>query len=253
MDTSNESPRTGVIITGGASGIGLACGAALVAAGRPVALWDIGEGRAAAAADELRVAGVAVAGLEVDVRDHDLVLAAIERTRAELGSIGALVHAAGTIIPDPIDQVAWDDWDSQLDVHLRSYARLVQSLLADLRRHAGAAVVGISSINGILGNAANPAYCAAKAGMLGLNRSMAARLGPEGIRVNGVCPGYIITPMMQAALDRGGEAPFAAQTSLGRMGRPEEIGRVVRFLLGDDASYITGQTIAVDGGVTTTV
>ena len=163
------------------------------------------------------------------------------------------MHAAGTIIAEPIDTVEWSHWSSQFDVHLHTYARLVQALIPDLRANSGSSIVGISSINGLLGNEANPAYCSAKAGMLGLNRSMTARLGKDGIRVNGICPGYIETPMIQSALDHGLNERFVASSSLGRLGRPDEIGKVARFLLSDDASFLTGQAIAVDGGVTTTV
>jgi NAD(P)-dependent dehydrogenase (short-subunit alcohol dehydrogenase family) len=248
------SPDTGVIITGGASGIGWASAAALAEAGRPVAIWDIGSDRVRDAGAKLAASGASVAALEVDVTDHAGFGVAIASSRQSMGSIGGLVHAAGNIFPEPIDEVEWPHWTSQMDVHLNAYARLVQALLPELRAHAGSAIVAISSINGLVGNLANPAYCAAKAGILGLNRSLTARLGPDGIRVNGICPGYIDTPMMANATDRAGARErFAATSSLGRMGRPDEIGRVARFLLSDDASFLTGQAIAVDGGVTTTV
>jgi NAD(P)-dependent dehydrogenase (short-subunit alcohol dehydrogenase family) len=243
-----------VIITGGASGIGLATAAALADAGRPVAIWDLGDERVRQAGDKLATSGTPVAALVVDVTDHGGCDAAITTSRQTMGSIGGLVHAAGNIFPEPIDDVEWTHWASQMDVHLNAYARLVQALLHDLRSNAGSAIVAISSINGLVGNMANPAYCAAKAGILGLNRSLTARLGPDGIRVNSICPGYIETPMLANALTRDGARDnFVSTSSLGRLGRPDEIGRVARFLLSDDASFLTGQAIAVDGGVTTTV
>jgi NAD(P)-dependent dehydrogenase (short-subunit alcohol dehydrogenase family) len=250
----SASPDTGVIITGGASGIGFATAAALADGGRPVAIWDLGEDRVNDAGAKLAASEVPVAALVVDVTDHASFEAAIDKSRRAMGSIGGLVHAAGNIFPEPIDEVEWPHWASQMEVHLNAYARLVQAVLADLRAHAGSAIIAISSINGLVGNMANPAYCAAKAGMLGLNRSLTARLGPDGIRVNGICPGYIDTPMIAGSLTRSGARDhFVAASSLGRLGRPEEIGRVARFLLSDDASFLTGQAIAVDGGVTTTV
>jgi NAD(P)-dependent dehydrogenase (short-subunit alcohol dehydrogenase family) len=247
------SPSTGVVITGGASGIGFATASALVEIGRPVAIWDLGDDRVATAAEKLSASGVPAIGLVTDVTDDATVQLAIAASREAMGSIGGLVHAAGTIIAEPIDTLDWGHWTSQIEVHLNAYARLVQALVPDLRANPGSSIVGISSINGLIGNESNPAYCAAKAGMLGLNRSMTARLGKDGIRVNGICPGYIETPMIQGALDHGLSERFVASSSLGRLGRPDEIGKVARFLLGDDASFLTGQAIAVDGGVTTTV
>jgi NAD(P)-dependent dehydrogenase (short-subunit alcohol dehydrogenase family) len=112
-------------------------------------------------------------------------------------------------------------------------------------------VVGIASINAILGNAANPAYGASKAGLLGASRSMADRLAADGIRVNSVCPGYVRTPMLMPAIESGSEAGQRMQTTpmLGRLAEPDEIARAVRFLLSDDASYITAEELVVDGGV----
>jgi NAD(P)-dependent dehydrogenase (short-subunit alcohol dehydrogenase family) len=245
---------SGVVITGGASGIGLATAEALVASGRPVTIWDLGEERVAAACSRLAGHGVTVGAASVDVTHDAGVAAQIDEARRTMGTIGGLVHAAGVIIAEPMGEIDWTNWSAQIEVHLSAYARLVQALLPDLRANPGSAIVAISSINGLIGNAANPAYCAAKAGMLGLNRSLCARLGLLGIRVNAICPGYIETPMMSPTLERGGvRERLSAASSLGRMGQASEIGTVARFLLSDDASFLTGQAIAVDGGVTTTV
>jgi NAD(P)-dependent dehydrogenase (short-subunit alcohol dehydrogenase family) len=246
--------NTGVIITGGASGIGFATAEALLASGRPVTIWDLGDERVETARARLAIHGIAVGACALDVTDYGRLGGAVEAARDVMGTIGGLVHAAGTIIAEPIDEVEWDNWNSQIEVHLNAFARVTQAVLPDLRANDGSAIVGISSINGLIGNEANPAYCAAKAGIMGLVRSLTARLGTFGIRVNAICPGYIETPMTARSLSMPERrARFVATSSLGRLGQPAEIGNVARFLLSDEASFVTGQSIAVDGGVTTTV
>ena len=123
-------------------------------------------------------------------------------------------------------------------------------LLDDLRAQEGSAVVGIASIEAVLGHFAIPAYCSSKAGLVGLTRSLAARLGPLGIRANAIFPGYIDTPMLASVASPEVRERQVASSVLGRIGQPEEIARVARFLLSDDATFVTGQAIVVDGGVT---
>jgi NAD(P)-dependent dehydrogenase (short-subunit alcohol dehydrogenase family) len=240
-----------VIVTGGASGIGRACAEALAREGRPVAVWDLNaEGVAAAAAEIASATGVATFGLAIDVTRTADLDAAVDASRAVVGTIGGLVHAAGTVRAQTIGDLDDEGWDFVLNVNLRAFPMLVQAMHADLAATPGAAVVGISSIEGWIGNAAIPAYCASKAGMLGAVRSMSQRLGPDGIRINAICPGYIETPMLAPALSAPGVLDaFMASSVLGRIGRPAEIGEPAAFLLSDKASFITGQAIIVDGGV----
>ncbi len=245
---------TGVLITGGASGIGLATALACAEAGRPVAIWDLGRERVEQAAAAVAAHGVAAVGIAIDVTDHDAVPAAVERTHDALGSIGGFVHSAGISGAQPIDGIDWSVWQQVIDIHLNAYGRIAAALVPHLTARPGGAIVGISSINGIIGNGANPAYNAAKSGIIGLTRSLAHGLGPRGVRANAVSPGYIVTPMTAASRSSDTLVErWIASTPLGRLGQPEEIGRVARFLLSDEASFLTGQVIAVDGGVTTTV
>jgi NAD(P)-dependent dehydrogenase (short-subunit alcohol dehydrogenase family) len=161
------------------------------------------------------------------------------------------VHAAG--VPDAVDLPDLTDktWDPLIEVNLRAYAMVVQAFLAQLRANApDAAVVGIASIHGIVANPANPAYAASKAGVLGLTRSMAIRFAQEGIRVNAICPGFIDTPMLPD-IDPLREH-FAQAAPMKRLGQPSEIGKTARFLLSTEASFITGQYVVVDGGITIT-
>jgi NAD(P)-dependent dehydrogenase (short-subunit alcohol dehydrogenase family) len=243
------SPMTGVVVTGGASGIGRACAQALGEAGRPVAVWDRDGGGAEAVAKQVAAdAGVDTIGIGIDVTDRSAFADAIQRSRPVLGSIGGLVHSAGTVRNDGIGSLDESGWDFVLNVNLRAEALLVQALLEDLRAAEGAAVVGIASIEAVVGNAAIPAYCASKAGLLGLTRSMALQLAGDGIRVNAVCPGFIDTPMLGVAGE--GRQRMITECPLKRLGEPRDIAKAVRFLLSDEASFVTGTHLIVDGGST---
>lgn len=242
-------PGTGVIVTGGASGIGLACAAALAAVGRGVALWDINGDRARAEADALaRQTDVAAIGVAIDLTDLSAYPAAINASRAALGSLGGLVHAAGVVDTGSLDGLDEDVWAAGINTHLRPLAMLAKALLPDFKANPGSALVGIASINATLGHMANPVYSAAKGGMLAMIRSLADRLAQDGIRINAVSPGQILTPMLQATVDALPKGTFERRILLERLGDPAEVARAVRFLLSDEASYVTAAELVVDGG-----
>ncbi|WP_321795769.1 SDR family NAD(P)-dependent oxidoreductase [Burkholderia sp. BCC1988] len=244
-----DAPSTGVIVTGGASGIGHACAEALAAVGRPVAIWDIQADKARDVAGRLGERyGVPAFGIGVDLRDGGRMNDALAATRAALPALGGLVHAAGVVDQTGIDALTEARWDAVLDVNLRALALLVQAMLPDLRAQRGSAVVAIASINATLGNGLIPAYTASKGGVLALVRSLADGLGNDGIRVNAISPGQILTPMLQPAVDALPAGTFERRIMLGRLGDPAEIGRVARFLMSDEASYVTGAELVVDGG-----
>lgn len=252
MTALDLTPTTGVIVTGGASGIGRACATALAEVGRPVALWDLqADAAIEAAAAIAESTGVATIGLGIDVTDTAAIVAALTSSRDRLGTVGGLVHAAGAVRSEAIETVTEESWAAVVDVNLRAELFLVQALLDDLRANAGSAVVGIASIDGIVGHGAIPSYCSSKAGLLGLTRSLGDRLADDGIRVNAVCPGYIDTPMLAGAASvPEAREKMERSAPLNRLGIPDDIGKVVRFLLSDEASFMTCTHVVVDGGVT---
>jgi NAD(P)-dependent dehydrogenase (short-subunit alcohol dehydrogenase family) len=246
-------PRSGVIVTGANSGIGCATAVALAATGRPVSLWARNEPEVKQVAAEIaRRFGVATDVQILDLRDRAAIDTAVPSAVAALGSVGGLVHSAGTHAVTQADGVAGDEWDEVLDVNLRAAARISRLLLPALRRSGpGPAIVFISSVHEFRGHGRIPAYCASKAGLGGLARSLAHGLAPDGIRVNCVCPGSILTKMLTGHLDQLPtlRSEIEASVALGRIGEPEEVAGLVRFLMSREASYITGQSIAVDGGM----
>lgn len=254
MSNISHGPQTGVIVTGGASGIGKATLFALAEAGRPVAAWDLnGAGAAVVAKEAAERFGVAAIGIGIDVADTAAFGAAIAESRAAMGNIGGLVHGAGITGPGSVEDVTEEIWDRTLGIHLRAGAMLIRDLVPDLTRNADSAVVVISSIEGIVAHSAIVSYCSAKAGLLGLARSSAAHLGHRGVRVNAICPGFIETPMLASAVAKDDvRNAYLDRIPLKRLGRPEDIARTARFLLSTDAAYITAAEIVVDGGVTRT-
>ena len=244
---------TAVIVTGGGSGMGRACALACAEAGRPVAAWDLNSAGAETTAREaIERFGVDAIGRELDVTDTASFADAITEARAALGPIGGLVHAAGVGGAVPVPFIDEDAWDAVLDVNLRAEALLVKELLPSLREvGAGAAIVGIASVEALSGNGMLPAYCSSKAGLLGLTRSMAHAFAADGIRVNAVCPGAVDTPMLAPLLNMpGARERLEGRIPMHRIAEPMEIAKVVRFLLSDDASYVTGTYLTVDGGMT---
>jgi glucose 1-dehydrogenase len=234
------------LVTGGAQGIGYACAEALKEDGYEVILSDVNGDAVAEAAARLG----ASAGLACDVGDAEAVTEMFDRVEADHGPVAALVNNAGIAMPGDFLSYDIHAFDRVIAVNLRgTFVALQRAARTMVERKIEGAIVNMSSINAQLAIPAIPAYCASKGGVMQLTKAAALALAPHGIRVNAVGPGSIDTAMM-AGINANEEARrrVLSRTPLGRIGTPREIGDVVAFLCSGKASYITGETIYVDGG-----
>lgn len=242
------------IVTGGGRGIGAVTASRLAARGLVIAIVDRDKTTAESTADAIRAAGGDAIAVQADVAVPAEVAAAVARVVAELGPPTVLVNNAGITSDNPLDEMTLDDWDIVVDVNLRGPFLMAQQVRPHQARAGWGRIVNLSSM-AALGTRNQANYCAAKAGIQGLTKALAIELGPEGITVNAVAPGYIATDMTEAAAVRLGvkfetvQRTVAAQTPVRRVGQPADIAAIIVFLVSDDAGFITGQTISAAGGL----
>jgi 3-oxoacyl-[acyl-carrier protein] reductase len=234
------------LVTGGSRGIGLAVSHALAEAGCRVAVAARDEGRAVAAAEGLPGAGHR--GYAADVADSASVSALVQRVEEELGTPDVLVNNAGVTRDNVLMRLKDEDWEQVIDTNLRGAFNTIRALSRGMMKKRGGRIINISSVVGITGNKGQANYAASKAGLIGLTKSVAKELASRGILVNAVAPGYIETDMT-AELPAAAREALLSQIAVGRLGKPEDIASVVRFLAGPGAAYITGQVLVVDGGM----
>ena len=236
------------LVTGGSRGIGRQIGVALAGAGAEVILADLDAEGAAAAAEEIKSGGGRARGVSLDVSDDDSVEKGVSELLSHYDRIPVLVNNAGITRDNLLLRMKREDWDRVLQTNLTGVYRMCRALVPSMTRAREGRIVNISSVVGSMGNAGQTNYAAAKAGLEGFSRSLAREVASRNVTVNCVAPGFIDTAMTQA-LPEAARERLLHQVPLRRLGKPEDIAAAVLFLAGDDAAYITGATLHVNGGM----
>jgi 3-oxoacyl-[acyl-carrier protein] reductase len=232
------------LVTGGSRGIGAAISRELADAGARVAVnYRAGQEAAETLAGE--ISGLAV---QADVSSADEVQGLVERVESEFGDLDILVNNAGITRDTLIARMSDEDWETVIDTNLRGTFNTARAVARKMLRRRSGTIVNLSSVVGVHGNPGQANYAASKAGIIGLTKALARELGSRGVRVNAIAPGYISTELTDV-LNEEQRGLILQNTPLARLGEPEDVARAVRFLCSDEAAFITGEVLLVDGGL----
>lgn len=240
------------LVTGGGSGMGRATSIRLAREGRAVGVLDINEAAAQAVADEIIAEGGRAVAVTADISSRDQIRAALAKVRAELGAVTILVNNAAIENFCPLGELDDTTWDRLMAVNLKGFYIITQEVVPDMEAAGWGRIVNLSAIGAQTGAPDMALYTASKGGVISMTRSLAVELGRKGITVNSVSPGFIDTPMARRAID-GDLFPvpyeqIIAAYPIPRLGSPEEIAAACCFFASEDAGYVTGQLLGVNGG-----
>ena len=236
------------IVTGSAQGIGLATALRFAAEGARVVVSDIGQQRVDQAVAAIVAQGGQAIGAVVDVTDRLAIDAMVAKVKATWGRIDVLINNAGITKDARLAKMSSAQFDAVIAVNLKGVFECTQAVAETMTAQGSGSIVNASSVVGLYGNFGQTNYAATKAGVIGFTKTWARELGPKGVRVNAVCPGFVLTPILDTVPDAV-KQKMIEKVPLGRLGRPEEIAAVYAFLASDDSSYMNGAVLEVSGGI----